>query len=285
MKHCGYSYSIPLALIAALAAVWLLVNVSSDDSLARLRHDGTIRIGYAVEAPYAFVTQDGTVTGESPEIAKRIVRSIGIEQIAWRQAEFGSLLAELEAGRIDVVAAGMFITPERKMQVAFSTPTFQVRPGLLVCAGNPLLLHSYKELATRDVTVAVLSGSVEQNTLSRLGVPAGKLLAVPDARTGIAAVTSGLAAGMAISSPTARWIAKHGKEHVEAVEPTAKGDSESLGLGAFAFRKEDRALLEAWNRALESYIGTKEHLALVSRFGFTAEELPPTAKGKPESRP
>ncbi|TSK08655.1 MAG: ectoine/hydroxyectoine ABC transporter substrate-binding protein EhuB [Geobacter sp.] len=285
MKQRGYSYSIPLALIVAIAAVWLLVNVSSDDSLARLRHAGTIRIGYAVEAPYAFVTQDGTVTGESPEIAKHIAKAIGIDQITWRQAEFGSLIAELEAGRIDVVAAGMFITPERKMQVAFSTPTFQVRPGLLVPAGNPLRLHSYKELATHDVTVAVLSGSVEENTLRRLGVSAGRLLAVPDTRTGLAAVTSGLAAGMAISSPTARWLAMHSKEQVEAAEAPATVDSESLGLGAFAFRKEDRELLEAWNRALDGYIGTKEHLALVSRFGFTAEELPTTTKGKSEPRP
>lgn len=285
MKQRVFSYSIALALIVAVAAVWLLLNVSRDDSLTRLRDAGTIRIGYAVEAPYAFVTQDGTVTGESPEIAKRIVKAIGIDQITWRQAEFGSLIAELEAGRIDVVAAGMFVTPERKMQVAFSTPTFQVRPGLLVPAGNPLRLHSYKELATHEVTVAVLNGSVEESTLRRLGVPAERLLAVPDTRTGIAAVTSGLAAGMAISSPTARWIAKHGKEQVEAAEPPAQMDRDSLGLGAFAFRKEDRELLAAWNRALDGYIGTKEHLGMVSRFGFTTAELPPTAKGKSESRP
>ncbi|WP_281276052.1 ectoine/hydroxyectoine ABC transporter substrate-binding protein EhuB [Geomonas edaphica] len=272
-------------LIVAIAAVWLLVNVSKDDSLARLRNAGTIRIGYAVEAPYAFVTQDGTVTGESPEIAKHIAKTIGIDQITWRQAEFGSLINELEAGRIDVVAAGMFVTPERKMQVAFSAPTFQVRPGLLVPAGNPLRLYSYKELATHDVTVAVLNGSVEENTLRRLGVPSRRLLAVPDTLTGLAAVTSGLAAGMAISSPTARWIAQHSKEQVEAAEAPARVASDSLGLGAFAFRKEDRALLEAWNRALDGYIGTKEHLTLVSRFGFTADELPPTAKGKSEPRP
>lgn len=285
MKQHGYSYSIPLALIVAIAAVWLLANLSRDDSLVRLRQAGTIRIGYAVEAPYAFVAQDGTVTGESPEIAKRIVKAVGIDQVTWRQAEFGSLIAELEAGRIDVVAAGMFITPERKMQVAFSTPTFQVRPGLLVPKGNPLRLHSYNELATHDVTVAVLNGSVEENTLRNLGVPAARLLAVPDARTGLAAVTSGIAAGMTISSPTARWIAKHVNEQVEAVETPANGESASLGIGAFAFRKEDRELLKAWNRALQGYIGTKEHLALISRFGFTAEELPPTAKGTPESRP
>lgn len=279
MKERGYSYIVAIALIVAVAAVWLLLHISSDDSLSRLRR-GTIRIGYAVEAPYAFVTEDGTVTGESPEIAKRTAKALGINQVTWRQAEFGSLIAELEAGRIDVVAAGMFITPERKMQVAFSTPTFQVRPALLVPRGNPLRLHSYQQLAAHEVNVSVISGSVEEKTLRRLGVSAVRLFAVPDMRTGIAAVTSGLAAGMAISSPTARWIARHRAEDLEAVE----GGNESLGLGAFAFRKDDRELLAAWNRALSGYIGTKDHLALVSRFGFTAQELPPP-KGSSESRP
>lgn len=285
MKQRDYSYSIPLVLILAVAAAWLLVSVSGDDSLTRLRRAGVIRIGYAVEAPYAFVTEDGTITGESPEIAKQIVGTLGIDQVVWRQAEFGSLIAELEAGRIDVVAAGMFVTPERKMQVAFSTPTFQVRPGLLVPMGNPLRLHSYNDLAAHDVKVAVLRGSVEENALRRLDVPPQRLLAVPDTRTGIAAVTSGLAAGFAISSPTARWIARQAREQVEAAETVADGDGESMGLGAFAFRKEDGELLAAWNRALSSYVGSQEHLALVSRFGFTTEELPSTATGRAESRP
>lgn len=86
-----------------------------DNSLTSLQQSSTIRIGYAVEAPYAFLTTDGEVTGESPEIAKRVARQLGFNNIIWRQTEFGDLLDELEAGRIDVIAAGMFVTPVRHL--------------------------------------------------------------------------------------------------------------------------------------------------------------------------
>lgn len=125
----------PMILIGAFLALLLVFRATRDDSLDRLRSKGTITIGYAVEAPYAFLTPDGTVTGEAPEIAKVMASRLGIGHIAWRQVEFGSLLAELEAGRIDVIAAGMFITPKRADRASFSLPTFRVREGLLVPRG------------------------------------------------------------------------------------------------------------------------------------------------------
>jgi membrane-bound lytic murein transglycosylase MltF len=69
-------------------------------------------------------------TGESPEVAKQIAARLEVRQVKWRQAEFGALIAELEAGRIDVIAAGMFMTPERAQRVSFSVPSFHVRQGL-----------------------------------------------------------------------------------------------------------------------------------------------------------
>jgi polar amino acid transport system substrate-binding protein len=49
---------------------------------------------------------------------------------------------------------------------------------------------------------------------------------------------------------------------------------EAWGYGAFAFRKRDRALRDAWNLALDAYVGSAEHLSLVRPFGFTGRELP-----------
>ena len=104
---------------------------------ARSGRPGFIRIGYAVEAPYAFLTPDGELTGESPEVAKRITSRLGIPRITWRQVEFASLIDELDAGRIDMIASGMFVTEERARRVAFSIPTFHTHQALLVRAGNP----------------------------------------------------------------------------------------------------------------------------------------------------
>jgi ABC-type amino acid transport substrate-binding protein len=80
----------------ALFAVFILL-VPRDRSLDRVVAAGEIRIAYAVEAPYAFVTEEGRVTGESPEIARRAAARLGIRRVVWRQMEFDELLPELEA--------------------------------------------------------------------------------------------------------------------------------------------------------------------------------------------
>ena len=66
-------------------------------------------------------------------------------------------------------------------------------------------------------------------------------------------------------------------------QPTNAGN-EPGGCGAFAFRKEDKQLLKAWNSVLDTFIGSKEHVQLISKFGFTRDELPAhciTDKQKP----
>lgn len=277
--------AIPLTIAGSLLAVALILFatdvVRQNGSLRAIRQKGVIRIGYAVEAPYAFLTPDGEVTGEAPEVAKQMAARLGIPRIQWRQTEFASLMDELEAGRIDLIAAGMFVTPERMERVAFSVPTFQVRQGLLVKAGNPLQLHAYRQAVEKEsARIAVLSGAVEERLLRKLGMTEPRLLVVPDALTGRVAVESGNADGLALSLPTVRWMALTQQlGRTEMATPFEHAPEEQLGYGAFAFRKKDRRLLAAWNESLQSYLGSPEHQALAAQFGFTPAELPvPSAR-------
>ncbi|MGE5313742.1 MAG: ectoine/hydroxyectoine ABC transporter substrate-binding protein EhuB [Acidobacteriota bacterium] len=256
----------------------LLISACSDHSYDRLRQARAIRIGYAVEAPYAFLLPDGSVTGESPEIARAIVRRLGIEKIEWVQVEFGSLLSGLNAGRFDVIAAGMFITPERAGHAAFSLPTFRVSPGLLVRKGNPRHLGSYEQACSvPGIHIAVLSGSVEESLLRSLGCRDTNLVIVPDARTGKVAVEESIADALALSLPTLRWMLmqEDSTGDTEIAPHAAHGAS---GHGGFAFRLEDTQLHDAWNAQLRSFIGSSEHRQLIRRFGFTDEELPDSAQ-------
>lgn len=248
-----------------------------DDSLSRIRRDGVIRVGYAVEAPYAFLGKQGEVTGQSPELAKQICARLGIARIEWRLVEFGELISELELERIDVIAAGMFITPERAKRVAFSEPMFHVRQSLLVAKGNPHGLHSYQDvLAQGRLRIAVLTGAVEEKLLRSLGATEAQLILAPDAQTGRAAVESGLADGLALSSPTIQWMGLReqlGKTEIaQPFTQPPKGEAGRLGHGAFALRKNDVELLKAWNAALLEASASREYRAKIEAFGFTPQE-------------
>jgi polar amino acid transport system substrate-binding protein len=56
-------------------------------------------------------------------------------------------------------------------------------------------------------------------------------------------------------------------------DPVIEGETVA-GYGAFGIRKDDEALLQAFNKHLKAFIGSKQHRDLVRPFGFTEAELP-----------
>lgn len=268
-----------IGIAALLVCIQLLAACGWDDqSLQRLQKNNIIRIGYAVEPPYAF-RQNGIVTGEFPEVAKLLAPRLGIDKIEWVQTDFHLLLSDLEEGRFDVVAAGLLITPERSTQVAFSLPLLQVEQSLLVHHGNPKAIHSYQQaLVAQNLRFAVIAGAAEETLLQQMGLLPMQIVVVPDARTGRTAVEAGLADGLALTAPTIRWLALHQQlQKLAIAEPFVQPDLALLpewGYCAFAFRQEDQALLAAWNHLLRPFIASQAHLALMARFGFSPTELP-----------
>lgn len=275
-KHKILAWSFSGAAIIILFAAIIFLR---DQSLVRLQREGVIRIGYAVEAPYAYLKPGGEVSGEDIEVARLIANRLGIRRIEWRVVAFDDLITELEGGRIDVIAAGMFITPERAERVNFSEPTFHVKQGLLVAAGNPHNLHSYTAIVDNpDLRIAVISGAVEQKMLLDLGAKPNQIVEVPDALTGRVAVESGMVDGLALSALSIRWMALQTQLGMaEMAQPFESHDlpgSQFGGYGGFAFRKSDGQLRDAWNSVQAELIGSPEHLHLIAPFGFSANELP-----------
>ncbi|MBL0177135.1 MAG: transporter substrate-binding domain-containing protein [Ignavibacteria bacterium] len=226
-----------------------------------------------------FFDGNGELTGSEIELAKAIVARMGIAKIDWQQTTFGSLLAELEAGRFDVIAAGMFITSRKAKRVRFSEPTFRAVQGLLVRAGNPHALHSYKDVATQPtLKLAVLHGSNESEMLRDMRMPESRIVLVPDARTGRVAVETGLADGLAISSPAISFMRAQGTlgstEAATPFLPMRIGTWARDGFGAFVFRLPDQELCESWNRQQANILASGDNRRVRRKFGFTDEDLP-----------
>jgi polar amino acid transport system substrate-binding protein len=240
-----------------------------------------LRVGYAIEPPYVLLDAQGRVSGESPEVLRAALKRMGEPEPIWLHFEFPNLLAALQAGSIDLIAAGMFITPERSQHVTFTRPTARVGTGLLVPSGNPQQLHSLADLARRpDLTLAVIDGSVEAAQASTAGLPRTRQIRVTDALSGIAAVRSDSAAAFALSAPSLRWALQHSAviegdaESAAAVELAEPYQSSvPLGQPAYAMRQDDPRL-DRLDQALASWLGSAEHLAIAQRYGFSAADLP-----------
>jgi polar amino acid transport system substrate-binding protein len=261
--------------ILGVAALALAGAGARADLLEDAKESGKVTVGIANEAPYGYQTPEGELTGEAPEIAKHVLGEMGIEEVEAVITEFGSLIPGLKAGRFDMVAAGMFVTPERCQQVAFSEPTYGIGQAFLVAEGNPEGLQTYDDIkASPDATLAVMAGAIERTYARDAGVPDDQVMVVPDPSSGAAAVQAGRADAFALTSLSIRRLAD-GTAGVEVAQPFGEVAGQSvLGHGAFAFRPEDDAFRQEFNRHLADFLGAEEHLALVEPFGFTKDELP-----------
>jgi len=247
----------------------------AETTLERAKKDGFIRVGFANEAPFGYATPDGKLTGEAPEVAKAVLAKMGIAQVDGVLTEFGALIPGLKAGRFDIIAAGMFINPKRCQEINFSEPSYGIGQAMLVKAGNPKGVKDYASIAgNKDLKLAVMAGAVEAGYAKDANVPQDQLVVLPDQSSLLAAVQSGRADAAALTALSIADMAKKG-EGVESTTPFGEVAGKSVkGHGGFGFRKDDKDLYEAFNAELKKFIGTSEHIALVTPLGFGKDYLP-----------
>lgn len=263
-------------LAAAMCCVaGLLASFSSyaETTWERIQRTGEVRIGYANEVPFAYSDLRGRVTGESPEIAKAVFHRLGIPHVKAILTEWGALIPGLQANRFDVIAAGMYITPDRMQQVLFADPHYQLDDTLLVRKGNGRNLHSFADIA-RDPTLklAVMAGTVEYDYAIKGGVSPKQILQVPNTIAQFQAVKTQRAHAAVGTRLTMKDMASKSNGRLEAVE-VFHDDPAHMGYGALAFRKGDRDLRDAVNDTLQGWIGSEEHLQTIAPFGFDRNNL------------
>lgn len=290
--------ALALVLAALAGACSESARTTDGQTLERARAAGKIRVGYANEAPFAWLDPvTGELTGEAPAIARAVLEDLGIREIEGVLTEFGSLIPGLKAGRFDVIAAGMYVLPARCREIAFSNPTYSVGESFIVRAGNPRGLNSYADAArSASATIGVVAGAVQLQYALDKGIPRERVLVFPDPPSALEAVIAGRVDAYAATALTVNDLLRRADtQAVERAEPFHEPVANSAvarGYGAFGFRKGDKSLVEAFNAGLSKLIGTPRHAELVRPFGFTERELPGNATaqelcrgGGGESRP
>ena len=281
-----------LALLILTAMLFSIIwqanrsDAGEETTLQRIQRTKTVRIGFANEAPYGYLdTSTGKVTGEAPEIARHILHEMGVDHIEPVVADFGSLIPGLKAKRFDIIAAGMYITPERGKEVAFSNPTYGISESIIVRAGNPLELHSYQDIRDDpDARIGVMGGSMEMVYAKQLGIEPSRISVFADYSSALLGLKGDQVDAVAATYLTVKdLLAKQQSTEIEQVQ-----DFEDLvidgktirGYGAFGFRQSDEALVARFNEELAKFIGSPEHLELVEEFGFDRSTLPGNVTAK-----
>jgi len=249
---------------------------SGGSALEKIKDSGTVQIGYADEKPYGY-KEDGELKGASPDITAAVFAELGVDNVEGQILNYDQLIPGLNAGKFDVITSGMAINPGRCENADFGEPEMTYGEGLVVPAGNPMDLHSYKDIAETGASVAIMSGATEIEYVKKEGVEEGKIQKVSDIPATFSAVESGRADATTGTEMTVKMALKSADtDKLEFVEDFEQPDIEGVpSYGAAAFHPDNDKLREAYNKELQKLIDDGTVADILEKNGFHPENNAP----------
>ncbi|GEN88265.1 ectoine/hydroxyectoine ABC transporter substrate-binding protein EhuB [Oceanobacillus sp. FSL W8-0428] len=257
----------------ALFLLLLAACGGSDNSLESIQDSGTVEVGFANESPYAY-EEDGELKGAAVDIATAVFAELGVDNVEGKLSDFSELIPGVQAGQFDVVTAGMAIQPDRCENALFGEPEMVYGEGLVVEAGNPLSIESYKDIADNpDITVVVMEGATEIEFLKSEGVADDQIITASDIPATFSAIQAGRADATTGTEMTVRMAFESADtEDLEIVESFEQPEIDGVpSYGAAAFSLENEELRDAYNEKLEELKEDGTVAELLEQNGFHPE--------------
>jgi polar amino acid transport system substrate-binding protein len=272
---------LPAAAVAAVVAVSFGTTgaVKAEDDLERLKEQGFARIAIANEPPWTEVKPDGKVTGAAPEVARAVLKRLGVEDIAASISEYGAMIPGIQAKRFDMVAAGLFMKPERCNAVLFSEPDLCDAESFAVKKGNPLGVKSFEAIAASEsAKVGVVGGGTEEKLALGAGVPRDRVIVVPDPQSGLKMLQAGRIDVYALPVLSISDLLKKASD--PNLEMFAPVENTPIFCAGVAFSKSAGDLRDAYDTELAAMKKSGEFAKIVEPFGYSAEAAMMTSREK-----
>lgn len=125
-------------------------NDKTNDQLAKIQEKGVIVVGTeGTYSPNTYHDENGDLVGFDVEVARGIGKRLGVE-VEFFEAEWDSLFAALDSGRVDTVINEVEYSEERAGKYDLSDVYTYVHGALLVPENNTTI-HSFEDLKGKKV--------------------------------------------------------------------------------------------------------------------------------------
>jgi polar amino acid transport system substrate-binding protein len=121
--------------------------------------------------PFSYLDPGGNAVGFDVDAMKWIAQKKGLE-VKFQPVAWDGIIPALQAKKIDIIYAGMTITPERAEQVNFSTPYWEVNQDVVAKEGASVTLEDVK---AGRATIGAQSGCTAAIWVDRNLITSGKM--------------------------------------------------------------------------------------------------------------
>jgi ABC-type amino acid transport substrate-binding protein len=174
-------------------------------------------------APFEFKDDKENNTGFDLELITEIGKAAGFDEVKIENVAWDGLIPSLESGKIDLVAAAMTITDERKQAALFSDRYFQSTQYIAVKEGSTI--KSAADLKGKKV--GVQTNTTGQTVAEKAGVTSIKKFdTIPDA---LNALKIGAVDAVVADSPVVLWFIKQNPD-AKIISLNGDFDKEYFGM-------------------------------------------------------
>ncbi|MCB2412684.1 amino acid ABC transporter substrate-binding protein [Demequina sp. TTPB684] len=130
---------------------------ATDTSLADVQAAGELVVGTeGTYRPFSYhVDGSGDLTGYDVEVARAVAEELGVEA-RFEETQWDAIFAGLEAGRFDVIANQVSITPDREETYTFSQP-YTYSTGVIVVPEGASDITSFDDLEGKTTAQSLTS--------------------------------------------------------------------------------------------------------------------------------
>lgn len=215
-----------------------------------------------------------SIIGIEPDLLDAAGSCLGFTT-TYAKLDFAGLVPALQSGRVDLVAAGMYSSPERVKQVDF-VDYMKAGEASLVAAGNPEGLESLEDVC--GVTAALVVGTVENAIFDKqaeaceeAGEEELKTLSFPSIDRAQSALAQGEADIVLTDAGVAAYLAERAPDTVEV-----GFDLPTDFRFGFGVSKDSTELRDALAAALQEMYAEGTLQEAMDHWGFaSSQELEP----------
>jgi polar amino acid transport system substrate-binding protein len=144
----------------SLPPTWANESVSSP-KFNEILKDGVLRVGVSLFTPWVLKNKNGQLTGFEIDVAKKLSKDMGVTP-KFISYDWEKLIPALNDGKIDIIIAGMAITPKRALKVNFSLPYATSGIGLATNTEATKNIKSVDELNQKSIKIGVISETISE---------------------------------------------------------------------------------------------------------------------------
>ena len=197
-------------------------------------------IGTNAEYPPFEYVEDGEIKGLDADIIKEAAKRLGI-QYKWLNTNFDGLIPALQTKKVDVVIAGMSITPERAKAVDFSIPYLSSNVSIITNKNNPI--KDMNDLAGKSYGVEL--GTTKEASARK--IQGAEVIPYSSNTGALVALKSGKIDGMVLDeSVSVKYVEKNPELILVG---TMEGEPKAI-----AFNKDDKELTEKFSKVIDEML-------------------------------